>query len=87
MAEKTKIEVIVICESVLQSWARDIVTVALFLALIGIGWLIGSAAMQWVGAIVAFITVWQRATARVRRLSIAAARDKLDELEREAAHG
>ena len=87
MAEKTKTQIIVIHETVLQSWARDIGTFAMFFALIGIGWLINSSAMQWAGAIIAFIAIVQRASGKVERLTIAGAREKLDELEHEAANG
>lgn len=83
MADKTS--VIIIHETVLQSLARDAGTVAVFVALIGIGWFIGSTAMQWVGAIIAFIALWQRAAGSVQRLTIGEARQKLDTLERETA--
>lgn len=85
MAEKTT--VIIIHETILQSWGRDLGAFALFLSLIGLGWLIDSSAMQWVGAIIAFIALFQRASGKVQKLSIADAREKLDALEREAAGG
>lgn len=47
---KTRTHVILITETTLQSWARDAGTLAMFIALIGIGVWLGSAAMQWVGA-------------------------------------
>ncbi len=78
-----KAEVIIIHETVLE--ARAAGTVAVFVTLIGIGRLIDSSAMQWMGAIIAFITIWQRALGKVQRLTIAAAREKLDEMERETA--
>lgn len=73
--------VIMVHETTLQSWARDAGTLALFAALIGIGIVADSAAMQWAGAIIAFITTCVRASGKVERLSIDEARAKLDELE------
>ena len=85
MAEKTTI--IIVHETLLQSWGRDLGTFALFMSLIGLGWLIDSSAMQWVGAVIAFITVIQRASGKVQKLSVADAREKLDALERETDGG
>lgn len=73
--------VIMVHETVLQSWARDAGTLALFAALIGIGILADSSAMQWAGAIMAFITTCVRASGRVEQLSIAEARARLNALE------
>lgn len=87
MAEKTKTEIIVIHETVLHSWARDAGTFAVFVAFIALGWMVDSAALQWVGAILAFIALFQRASGRVTRLTINEARAKLDEIEKGAAHG
>lgn len=82
MTEKKLTDTIVIVhETVLQSWARDAGTFALFAAMIGIGIAANSEAMQWIGAIMAFITVMIRSSGKVERLSIAEARAKLDEIE------
>lgn len=85
MAEKTKTEIMLVHETVLQSWARDASTFALIIAIMSIGIFAGSSAMQWLGAIVAFITMTVRASGRVPRLSISEARKRLDEIERGAA--
>lgn len=76
-------EVVIIHETVAKSWLRDLSTFTLFAALIGLGVLLDSGAMQWMGAIIAFITIVARAsgTHRRSRKTIAQARQFLDELE------
>lgn len=83
MAEKKEqpAAIILVHETAMQSWARDGGTFLLFIALIGIGILANSAAMQWMGAIMAFITTIIRSSGKVERLSIAEARAKLDGIE------
>lgn len=78
----TKPKIIILHETVWQSWLRDASTFALFLGLIGIGVLLQSVALQWVGAIIAFISIGARPLSK--RLSFDAARKYIDELE--AAH-
>ena len=75
--------VIVIHETVAKSWARDASTLALFVALIGIGVFLESTAMQWIGAIVGFVAIVGRAskTHNDARMTIAEAREFLDKLE------
>lgn len=70
-------------ESVLDSWARDASTFALIAATIGLGWFLDSSAMQWLGAVVAFLTICVRASGdrKAHTLTIPQARVKLDELE------
>ncbi|PWL18858.1 hypothetical protein DKP76_07290 [Falsochrobactrum shanghaiense] len=77
----SKPEVIIVHETVLKSWMRDASTFILFAALIGIGVLLQSVALQWVGAIIAFITISAKATNVGRSYSIPQARAKLDQLE------
>lgn len=76
-------EVVIIHETVAKSWLRDLSTFALFTALIGLGVLLDSGAMQWMGAIIAFITIVARAvgTHKRSRKTISQARQFLDELE------
>jgi hypothetical protein len=76
----SKPEVIIVHETVLQSWLIDASTFAMFLALIGIGVFLDSNAMQWIGAIIGFFTIVGRAS-RKQRLSVGEARKRLDELE------
>ncbi|MFI3902563.1 hypothetical protein [Ochrobactrum sp. S1502_03] len=74
-------QVIIIHETVLKSWLRDASTFALFLALIGIGILLQSVALQWVGAIIGFIVVGTRASMIRKCFTISDARKRLDEME------
>ncbi|NNU70416.1 hypothetical protein G9X67_34765 [Rhizobium sp. WYCCWR 11152] len=69
MSEKQPTQFIVITESVFQSWARDASTLALFVSLIGIGIALDSPAMQWVGALVGFITITARASGKAKKLT------------------
>jgi hypothetical protein len=78
MTKKT--EVIVIHETVLQSWLIDASTFALFICLIGVGIFLDSNAMQWVGAVIGFLTMVGRFS-RLNRLTIEQARARLNELE------
>lgn len=75
--------VVIIHETVVKSWLRDLSTFALFSAMIGVGWFLDSSAMQWMGAIIAFITILARATGlhKKNRKNIAEARLFLDDLE------
>ncbi|MCZ7855007.1 hypothetical protein O9X81_00090 [Agrobacterium salinitolerans] len=77
---KIKTEVIVIHETVLQSYLADSSTFLLFAALIGLGVYLDSSAMQWVGAIIGFLTMAGRIS-RLNRLTIDQARKRLDALE------
>ncbi len=82
----TKPEVIILRESMLASIVKDAGTFALFAALIGLGVLLDSGAMQWVGAIVGFtciLAISIRASVK-NRLTIEQARRKLDEIEASA---
>ncbi|MFG1246763.1 hypothetical protein [Xanthobacter flavus] len=76
-------EIIIISESAAKSIVTDAVTLATFGAMIGIGVWMASDAMQWVGAL--FFLFWLLARRKAPHLSIAEARKRLDELERERA--
>ncbi|QIG72972.1 hypothetical protein EVB98_050 [Rhizobium phage RHph_N3_2] len=69
MSENKETQIIVITESTFQSWARDASTLALFVALIGIGIALESPAMQWSGAIVGFITILAKASGKAKKLT------------------
>lgn len=83
MSEKQLPTVILIRETWLSSLISDAGTFALFAGLIGLGWLLGSSAMQWSGFVVAAFMTFARAGSRADeyRYTIAQARDKLDQLE------
>lgn len=80
MSDSRKAEIIILHETALESWARDASTFALFVGLISIGWFLDSSALQWSGAVVAFVTVLSRAKL-AHRISITQARQFLDEIE------
>lgn len=77
-------EIILLHETVLQSWVRDASSIVMFIALIGIGVYLESAAMQWVGAILGFLTIIGKAISHHNKskMTIAQARKRLDEMER-----
>lgn len=82
MSEKPPI--VVIRQSVREAVISDISTVVSLVAVIGIGVLLDSAAMQWIGAILGMLSVVSRASKVARRMSIAEARAFIDKLEAEA---
>lgn len=76
--------VIMLRETWQESWVRDASALALFVGLIGIGVLLDSAAMQWTGALVAFLSVLAFSGRHRVHLTIEQARAKLDEIEARA---
>lgn len=80
----SKVEHIIIShETFWQALRVDATTYALALALILPGHWLGSAAMEWVGFIVFFITLTSKAIAE--RVTIDQARARLDEIEADRA--
>lgn len=81
----TKPEVIIIHETVAQAWMRDASMVAAVVALIGIGVFLKSPAMQWVGAILAFVLIVATAVrfSGESKMTVSEARQRLDEIEAE----
>jgi hypothetical protein len=77
-------EIILVKETPLKSWVRDASTFALFVSMIGVGVYLDSTALQWIGAIIAFITIMARATwvKESHTYTISEARKRLDEIER-----
>ncbi len=65
--------VIVLYETVLQSWARDAGSFAMIFGVIGVGVVLDSSAMQWLGAICAFLALIGRASGKTKRLTKAEA--------------
>lgn len=82
MSEK-KPEVIVLHESAGQGWLRDLSSVVCFVLLIGIGVLLDSSALQWVGALLGFLTIIARTMhiAKDSRMTTDEARKRLDEID------
>lgn len=58
--------VIIIHETVMQSWLRDIGTFAMTVGVISVGVILNSDAMQWVGAVVLILAAISRAGTRIR---------------------
>lgn len=63
---KKAAKIIIIRETVLQSWLRDLGTFAMAAGLIGVGWALGSTAMQWFGFIATVIFLTARCSSRSR---------------------
>ncbi|WP_028753685.1 hypothetical protein [Rhizobium leucaenae] len=76
---RTKTEIIILHETVLQSYLVDSSTFLLFAALIGLGIYLDSAAMQWIGGILGMLTVCDRSM-RHSRMTVEQARKRLDEI-------
>lgn len=76
-------EVIIIHETVIQSWVHDASSAVMFVALIGIGVYLQSGAMQWAGAILGFLTISGQASTYINKnkMTVAQARKRLDEIE------
>lgn len=72
-------------ETVVQSWARDAGSFALFAALIGLGVVVGSSAMQWAGFVIAWIVLLTKASGVVSKskFTIDEARKEIDRIEAE----
>lgn len=77
-------KVIVVRETVRESIIKDCITIALFGGMIGVGVILDSNAMQWVGALAAFLTTATlaiRSATGTNKFTIEQARAKLDEWE------
>lgn len=78
----SKVERIIIAEgeTVAKSWARDASTLALFCGLIGIGVYVDSLAMQWSGALVAFVVILAKAGVVTHKFTVSEAQDYINDL-------
>lgn len=74
--------VIVLHETVLQSWARDAGSFAMIVGIIGVGVALDSSAMQWVGAVCAFLALIGRASGKTKRLTKAEAIEYIESLDK-----
>jgi len=75
-------KVIIVYESLKLSILRDLFTFFMLVSVVGIGVWVGSAAMQWVGALIGFICLLAWTQEKKVRLSIVEARLKLDQIEK-----
>lgn len=80
-----KAEVIFIRRSAIHQLGIGLIVLATFVSLVGIGVLINSDALQWVGAFLALVAVFMRAAKANKSMTIAEARQYLDELEKSNA--
>lgn len=68
--EKTETRVLVLHETIMQSWLKDAGTLASTTSIIGIGALLSSSAMQWAGFIMlGFIALCRLTSARKAHMS------------------
>lgn len=72
-----KVEIIILHETVRQSWLRDAGTFVVIVAVIGTGWLLGSEAMQWCGFVMLALSSIVRARTHRDRLTPQQAADRL----------
>jgi hypothetical protein len=82
MTEKRKTEIIIIHESMIESWGKDAGTFALIVSLISVGVYLESSPMQWLGAIMAMIFILFKSISHSNKMTITEARARLDELEK-----
>lgn len=77
-------KIIILHETAIQSWLRDIGSAAAAIALIGTGVWAGSSAMQWVGAILFFLLLIARSVrlGNTQRLNLREAENVIRELRR-----
>lgn len=75
--------IIIVHETILQSWGRDLGVFALFVGLIGLGVYLESRPMQWAGFLVACVSILSLVSDRAERVTIPEARAILDRLEHE----
>lgn len=81
MSSSEKRTVIIIQRPLWKSLLLNAYTFALLAGLIGIGVLVGSAAMQWSGFVLGFIVLFGRAMKADPPMTITEARKRLDELQ------
>lgn len=79
---KKRTEVLIIRETLWKSTVSDIVTYVTVVGVIGTGWWLSSAAMQWCGFLMLGVSVIARSVNQ-KRLTVPEARKRLDEIEQE----
>lgn len=81
MSEKT--EIIVVHESVLASYLKDIASVGSLTAAVGLGIWLDSAALQWVAGLLWIVMILTASfkTTNDKRMTVVDARKRLDEIE------
>ena len=72
--------IIIIRESVRESWLIDAGTFAMLVSSIGIGVLIDSYVLQWIAGFISILAIFSRAMNKSKRLTIDEARILLDSM-------
>lgn len=85
MTDKTKAQVIILHESVAQSWARDASSFVMAMGMMGVGVWLGSSAMQWIGGLLWLLALATKASSMAKRMTVAEARQRLDEIDGRAS--
>lgn len=84
MTDKTKLEIIILHESVWDSIKTDIFTFGCLIASIYVGVLLQSSALQWIAGLMLMLSIITRGIHKMERhMTIPQARIRLDELEKE----
>lgn len=89
-SKKPDLRVLVIRETLTESIISDLITLIVIVLLIGLGVFLQSAAMEWIGFFMACVFLIGQATMRGRArkiFTIAEARRRLDEIERDLSDG
>jgi hypothetical protein len=82
--EKTRTVFIIVAETPLKSWLRDLSAYAFVVGVIGTGVLLESSAMQWVGFCAVVLTAGARVRSRsFRTRTIKEVLQELDRMDRE----
>jgi len=79
----SKPEIIILNETLGKSIAKNAASFCTIVAIIGVGVVLDSAAMQWLGALIWMLWLLAKASMRGNTLTIEEARRRLDEIERE----
>lgn len=77
----TNTQIIIIKESAWESVVSDAGSFVTAIAMVGVGWAVDSAAMQWLGAVLFLISMLAQGSKKWTRMSIADARKRLDDIE------
>ena len=79
----SKPEIIIIGEPLRKSLAKNAASFCTIVGIIGVGVILDSAPMQWLGAVIWMLWLIAKVSMRGKTLSIEEARRRLDEIERE----
>ena len=75
--------ILVVDDRLWKSVSRDIVSIVTLFAMVGVGYVLGSVALQWIGGLIWILWIIARVDAQRKKMTISQARKRLDELERQ----